>query len=163
MNRSAAALLCAVAVVASPARAEEGWPRIGGHLGIALPIVSFGQGVSLIGRDTLNIGLTPGITVKLDERWSIDFEFIAFNDFRTGGVTTFVVDPGVLYNFGPVTAGLRVATVVGNNVNVGLVPIVVKPFRINERFSYFIELDVPVFFRATGASVALQLQTGVAF
>ena len=145
--------------------------RLGGHLGVALPIVTLGDPVSVLGRDHGLLGVTPGVSLKLDARWTIDFEFIALNDFRNGGATTFVVDPGVLYNFGPVVAGLRVATQVGAPVNFGLVPILVAPFRISNAVSYFVELDLPIFVRDSTdglnhnlrPSATVQLQTGFAF
>ncbi len=143
------------------------WPRLGGHLGLALPVVSVGGGgASVFGKNHASVGLTPGVTFKLDEHWRIDFEFVALNDFKNGGATTLVVDPGVLYSFGSFTAGLRVATQVGAPANFGVVPIAVLPFALTDKFTYFVELDLPLFFRdANGvqASVTAQLQTGVAF
>ena len=83
--------------------------------------------------------------------------------------TLLVVDPGVVYNFGPVAAGLRLAVQIGEGVafNFGLVPIVVVPFAINKRLSYFVELDLPVFVFATPtrtiANLTILPQTGFAF
>ena len=160
-----------------------GWPRVGGHFGIAIPIAAFdNDGTSAIGRDFVQVGVTPGITVKVTERWAVDFEFIGFSrwDLNKAGTpdkshTIFVVDPGVVYNFGPVAAGLRLATQIGEGVplNFGLVPIVVVPFPINKHLSYFLELDLPVFVTATAGtpttdsrvlgSLTILLQTGFAF
>ena len=51
-----------------------GWPRVGGHFGIAIPIAAFdNDGTSAIGRDFVQVGVTPGITVKVTERWAVDF------------------------------------------------------------------------------------------
>src|SRR5689334_13399000 len=84
---------------------------VGGHLGFALPILTIASSdTTVIGADFVNVGITPGITVHLDEHWSVDFEFIAFNKWKSGtSTTTFVVDPGVVYSFGSLAAGLRVA------------------------------------------------------
>src|SRR4051794_31909238 len=169
------------AKAAAPAFPET--PRVGGHFGLALPIVAFdNDGTSAIGRDFAQIGVTPGLTVKLTDRWAIDFEFIAFGrwDLNKNGVpdkshTIFVVDPGVVYNFGPVAAGLRLAVQIGQDVplNFGLVPIGVVPFKISKRVSYFLELDLPVFITAVAGtattpsrvigSLTILLQTGFAF
>lgn len=164
-------------------------PRVGGHFGLALPVVAFdNDGTSAIGRDFVQVGVTPGITVKLTERWAVDFEFIAFSrwDLERPGTpdkshTIFVADPGVVYNFGPVAAGLRLAVQVGEGVplNFGLVPIAVVPFKVTRRLSYFLELDLPVFVTASAGapatattpasdarvvgSLAILLQTGFAF
>lgn len=134
------------------------WPRVGGHFGLALSIAFFdNDGSHVIGRDYVQIGVTPGITLKLD------------------------VDPGVVYNFGRVAGGLRLAAQIGEGVplNFGIVPIVVVPFAINKKLSYFLELDLPVFVHAYAGvpataltpavdsrvvgSLTILLQTGFAF
>lgn len=162
---------------APPAKPAPSWPRVGGHFGLALAIVTVdNDGTTAIGRDFAQVGVTPGITLKLSEHWNIDFEFIAFSrfDLNPPGVpnkshTLVVVDPGVVYNFGPVAAGLRLAMQIGEGValNFGLVPIVVVPFKICKQLSYFLELDLPVFVfgepgRAVGSFNVL-FQTGFAF
>ena len=191
-------VLCAIGLCAGQPRAEEAppakaaapafpsWPRVGGHFGLALPIVAFdNDGTTVLGRDFAQVGVTPGITIKIAERWAVDFEFIGFGrwDLTTPARshTVFVVDPGVVYNFGPVAGGLRLATQIGEGVplNFGLVPIVVVPFKISSKLSYFLELDLPVFVTArAGApataltaatsdrvigSLTILLQTGFAF
>jgi hypothetical protein len=135
--------------------------RVGGHFGLALPIATFdNDGATAIGRDFVQVGVTPGITVKLDDQWAIDFEFIAFSRWDLKPVdrshTIFVADPGVVYNFGPVAAGLRLAVQVGEGVplNFGIVPIVVVPFKISSKVSYFVELDLPVFVTAVAGTPA---------
>jgi hypothetical protein len=166
---SAGLLLCVATIgTASAQTAAPTGPRLGGHLGTAVPIVTFGRETTLIGRDFTTIGLTPGVTFHLDDKWAIDFEFIAFNEVKkTPAPTTFIVDPGVLRKFDGFTAGLRVATQVGAPTNIGLVPIVVVPMKINDQLSYFVEADVPLFLRDDGTkmqpSATLLLQTGVAF
>jgi hypothetical protein len=191
MTRSAPLLsLALIALVPTAARADEvpltsekppvtpppqTSPRIGGHFGTALPLVTFSDETSVIGSDFWAFGLTPGITVKLDDHWMIDFEFIGLSrwekvkDGPDVSRTLWVVDPGVLYNFGSVVAGVRTAMVIGQfqPMNFGLVPIVVLPFSVSEKVKYFLELDVPTFITAgtdkTRGSVGLQLQTGFAF
>jgi hypothetical protein len=150
-----ALLTASTAAIAEENAPPPSWPRVGGHFGLALPIAAFdNDGSTVIGRDFVQVGVTPGITVKLDPHWAIDFEFIAFSrwDLNPPGVpnkshTILVVDPGVVYNFGRVAAGLRLAVQIGEAVplNFGIVPIVVVPFKINKKLSYFLELDLPVF------------------
>jgi hypothetical protein len=195
-------VVIALFITAVPVAAEEGgppakaagpgfpsWPRVGGHFGLAISLASFdNNGNSVIGRDFVQIGVTPGITLKLSDRWAVDFEFIGFSrwDLNPPGTpdkshTIFVVDPGVVYNFGPVAAGLRLAVQIGEGVglNFGLVPIVVVPFKITSKLSYFLELDLPVFVMGTAGvpataltpavesraigSLTILLQTGFAF
>jgi len=191
-------VLCVIGLCGGQPRAEEAppakaaapefpsWPRVGGHFGLALPIVAFdNDGTTVLGRDFAQVGVTPGITIKIAERWAVDFEFIGFGrwDLTTPARshTVFVVDPGVVYNFGPVAGGLRLATQIGEGVplNFGLVPIVVVPFKISSKLSYFLELDLPVFVTAKAGvpataltpatsdrvigSLTILLQTGFAF
>jgi hypothetical protein len=175
MHRMMLAALFTVSLLPSIADAQEAhppaspaMPKLGGHLGMALPIATFSKDTTVIGDDFVTVGLTPGLTVHLDDKWVIDFEFIAFNEIKnTPATTTFIVDPGVLYKFDGFVAGLRVATQVGAPTNVGLVPIVVVPFKISDVLSYFVELDVPLFLRDNGtemrASATVLLQSGMAF
>lgn len=164
------AVVWAAVAGAGSAAAQEAPPqrRVGGHLGFALPILTAGSDTTVIGRDFVNVGITPGITVKLDDHWSIDFEFIAFNQWNSGTQrTTFVVDPGVVYAFSHLSAGLRVATEVGAPRNIGLVPIVVKPFDLGNGLCWFLELDLPFFLRDDGSamkpSVTVLFQSGIGF
>ncbi len=162
------AALAAVALASSEAHAEGAYPRVGGHVGMAVPVLTLAKNSTVIGADFVTVGLTPGITVHLDDRWAIDFEFIAFNEVKnTPALTTFIVDPGVVRKFDGFAAGLRVATQVGAPTNIGVVPIVVVPFKVSEQLSYFIEGDLPLFLRDSGTSMqpsaTLLLQTGVSF
>jgi hypothetical protein len=173
--RRYALCLALVLLPATAARADDttapAWPRLGGHFGLALSIASFDNtGNFVIGRDYVQVGVTPGITVKLTPHWAIDFEFIGFSrwDRLPTGVndvshTIFVVDPGVVYNFGRVAAGLRLAVQIGQDVplNFGMVPIVVVPFAITKRLSYFLELDLPVFVLATAGKAATAITPAV--
>lgn len=157
----------------TPAPSPDGPPKVypapGAHLGMALPILTIGASeTTTIGSDFVNVGLTPGLTLHLDEKWAIDFEFIAFNDLKNAGArTTFVVDPGILRKFDGFVAGLRVATQVGAPTNSGVVPIFVLPFKLSDRSVYFLELDIPLFVRDNGrkpeGSATVLFQTGFGF
>ncbi|PTL76643.1 hypothetical protein [Vitiosangium sp. GDMCC 1.1324] len=161
------------------AAAEESapaWPRLGGHVGLALPVVKFQTGgVSAIGADFLQVGLAPGVTVMLDEHWAVDFEVVGYSIWRfasdsaaASSSTALVVDPGVIYNFGPVATGLRLAMQTGGGVpvNGGLIPLVNKGFPIG-KMKWFIELDLPFFVLGspgtTTVSFSPQVHTGIAF
>jgi hypothetical protein len=177
----AALSLCAVARAEADKGASElpaSWPQVGGHWGIALPFVEVGSApAAFIGKNFFQFGLTPGLTLKLDEHWAIDFEFIGFSRWEigpggaaVGSHTIWVVDPGLIYNFGWVKAGLRTAMQIGEGIpfNFGLVPIVVIPFPLSARVAYFLEFDIPVFLFARPSGVtwtvtAPLFQTGIGF
>jgi hypothetical protein len=147
-----------------PAAPAPSYPRVGGHVGVAIPLVTFADPITGIGADYAKIGLAPGITVKLSDRWAVDFEFVAYSNFFKGQPqTTFVVDPGLVYNFGPFAAGLRAAIIVNDRPNLGFIPIILKGFPISERVNLFVELDLPVFFSDTGPALTIQPQAGVSF
>jgi hypothetical protein len=90
------ATLCLTLVLLAPGVAyaqygepQPSAPRVGGHFGLALSIASFDNtGNFVIGRDYVQIGVTPGIIVKLTQHWSVDFEFIGFSriDINPPGV-----------------------------------------------------------------------------
>lgn len=153
------------------------WPRVGGHLGLAIPVVKFEtEGTTAIGADFLQVGLAPGITVKLNERWAIDFETVAYTtwQFAQGETparasTVVVVDPGVIYNCGSFATGLRTAVQIGEQVpfNVGLIPLVNYGLFPLGKLKWFVELDLPFFVLgrpgSTSVSFSPQIQTGVSF
>src|SRR5690349_11389494 len=131
----------------APPEAREKEPpklrRLGGHLGLGVPIVTVGTlGTSVIGRDFGTTGITAGINVGLTEKWSIDFEFIALGNFKPSGLpgpeashTLIVLDPGVVYNAGFLFTGIRVAMRVPSplgGAEFGLIPIIGKAFKIND-------------------------------
>src|SRR4051794_29111884 len=83
------------------AESTETWPQVGGHWGLALSLLNVGTApAQFIGRDYWQAGLTPGLTLKLDDHRAIDFEFIAFSVWNVGpggaGInahTLWVADP----------------------------------------------------------------------
>jgi hypothetical protein len=110
------------------------------------------------------------MTVHLDDKWAIDFEFIAFNQLKSPashGTTTLVVDPGIIRKFDGFNLGLRVAAKVGERINSALIPIFVLPFKVSKRSVYFVEVDLPTFLTDNGRkpelSSTFQIQTGFGF
>jgi len=151
---------------AAPAVAPEpDYPRVGGHFGLALPLVTIGKQTAAIGADYTLLGLAPGVTVKLSERWAIDFEMVAYSNFHDStAVSSLVVDPGVIYNFGFAAAGLRTAVHVGKVTNWGFIPIILKAFKLGDGpVSIFVELDLPIFINDDGVALTIQPQAGVGF
>lgn len=166
------------AITPSPARSEKEhiaasgkqYPAVGGHLGLAVPIVTFQKhsAAQNIGSDFVKLGASFGTTIHLDEHWAIDFELIAYNDVKTtaNGVGV-LIDPGVVRKFENFNLGLRVATNVAVPANVALIPAIIVPFRISSTLAYYIEADVPVGVANVGGTalfnLTFQIQTGFAF
>lgn len=147
-------------VTEPPRAAPQQYPAVGAHIGTAVPIVTVSDSTTAIGADFVNIGVTPGLTVHLDDKWALDFEFIAFNHFKDHKNTTFIVDPGIIRKFDGFNAGLRVATEVGAEPNSGIVPIFVLPIKVSQRSVYFIEADLPLFLRQRTTTTTKTLSDG---
>src|SRR5690242_20333471 len=63
----------------SGAEESSTWPRLGGHVGLAVPIVKIATGgTTVIGADFLQLGIASGVTIKLDEHWAIDLEGVGY-------------------------------------------------------------------------------------
>src|SRR4051794_34005177 len=92
------------------ARESAVYPKPGGHVGVAVPVVIVGNDSQVIFSDFFDVGLVPGISVQLDETWVVDFEFIVFDRLKEKyGPPTMVVGPGVIAKLGALNAGLRLA------------------------------------------------------
>lgn len=169
---------CQAFAQASAAEDSSTWPRLGGHVGLAVPIVKIATGgVTAIGADFIQIGIVPGVTIKLDEHWAMDLEGVGYTtwQFAEGATparasTAFVVDPGVIYNFGSFATGLRLGTQIGEGVpfNGGLIPLVNFGLFPLGKFKWFAELDLPFFVLGEPGSSATvsfspQIHTGVSF
>jgi hypothetical protein len=168
------AVAAAIAVWSSavPDRAalgeEDGKPvegivdRLGGHVGIALPLVVFqGDEATSLG-DKFSIGIPVGIGVKIRPDLIFDMELVPF---ITDSRTNLVVHPGLIYNFyGAWAAGLRVG-VETNGDSWGFTPLINRNlFEIAEGVNLFAELDIPIrFVKDQDTAVAIATHFGVGF
>jgi hypothetical protein len=161
---------------ANTASASEPAPeqhlKLGGHFALGVPILTVGTpGTSVIGRDFGSLALVGGVNFAFDAHWSIDFEMIAVGNFKdaTSGVsqTTFVFDPGAIYDFGFLFTGVRLAMRVPaplGGAELGFIPIVGKGFKLNDKLAYYVELDLPMFIHApAGFTFNVFIQTGIGF
>lgn len=155
----------AVAEQSAPSAPAKEFPRVGGHVGLAIPLVTIADPVTAIGADYTLIGLAPGVTVHLSKRWSVDFEMVAYSNFwGSAAESSLVIDPGLVYHFDWASVGLRTAVHVGKTQNWGFIPIIVKGFPIGDGTTkVFVELDLPLFFNEAGAALTVQPQAGIAF
>ena len=79
-----------------------------------------------------------------------------------GGRTGLVIDPGVVYNFGPVAAGLRLAWQQADS-NFGLIPLVNKGILDIGEATWFVEAAFPTFYADAGVQTNLVLHSGIGF
>jgi hypothetical protein len=97
-----AALALWVALAPAPVAADEPVPvapppapkNIGGHIGVATPLVTISDSTTTIG-DNVTVVDPIGVTVKVSDRVAVDFEVVVSTPLRPkGGTTTLIVDPG---------------------------------------------------------------------
>jgi hypothetical protein len=164
-------LIVGVVIASSPAIAlgvGEG-RSIGGHIGVATPLVTRTSESSANTdiSDTFTLVVPIGVTAKLSEKLAVDFETQVVSPLKPkGGVSKLVVAPGVVYNLGVVAAGLRVASSIGDPPNVGLIPIINRGLFPVGGATWFVEAAFPTFWhRAPDPRVTFDvvIHTGIAF
>ncbi|HEY7370588.1 MAG TPA: hypothetical protein VIF57_00310 [Polyangia bacterium] len=155
-----------VVSAAPPAAPSSGTRMVGGHVGAAMPVVSFhseGQTTRTPG-DQLTIAVPIGVSVHVSPLWVVDFEVIAASDVKPWGGTGLTIDPGVIYVGGPVALGLRTKFDVSAPANFGLIPLVHKGLVDVGEANWFVEAAFPITaMRDTGYSLAAVFHTGFAF
>ena len=151
-------------------------PGIGGHVGIATPLVFIrsedppgSQSIS----DQFTLAFPIGIGFKLTDKLAIDFETIVGNPIHPRGGTGFTVDPGIVYDTGAFVIGGRLGFDVGAPTNFKLIPLIHKAIaNIGAGANWFVEGAVPVTFSftsdATGANKSaveldIVFHTGIGF
>ncbi len=122
-------------------------PRVGGHVGVAFPIVTREGGRTTTISEDFIVGFPFGITIRNSTPFAFDFEFVpTINNSPTQDVTL-TVHPGIVYSFRRNYAvGIRAAFDIGADTY-GFTPIVNRTFKIRGRTGFFIEADFPVRFR----------------
>jgi hypothetical protein len=163
MMRPLALLLTACAVaLPSAARADD---RLGGHFGAVFPLVTRTEGTTTTISDQFKIGFPTGITVKTNEQWAFDLEFVPV--VTSNRFTSLTVHPGVIRSLpNSLAVGLRMAFDVRES-SWGFTPLLNRGFPVGP-VTYFVESVVPIRFlqNAVGksqTSIGLGVHVGVGF
>jgi hypothetical protein len=135
-------------------------PRLGGHVGVATPFVTVSKQTTTIG-DQFTLLHPIGISVKF-EKVTVDFETVVVNPISPSGRVGLVIDPGVVYNFGPVAAGLRLAWQQADS-NFGLIPLVNKGIVDIGEATWFVEAAFPTFYSDSSVQFNMVLHSGIGF
>lgn len=152
-----------------PAAFAHAQPRLGGHIGIATPLLQVNENETNDISDNTVIVNPIGITVKLTERLAVDFETQVISPVDPSGrSSSFVVAPGVVYNLGPAAVGLRLASEIGQPVNVGLIPLVNRGLVVGDVATWFVEAAFPFFVHSqpradSDFTFDVVIHTGIAF
>ncbi len=146
---------------------------LSGHVGVALPLVTFANGTGVQSTTTLgdsfNIVFPFGVGLRPQGSPVVfDFELVPEVHPSTRS-TTLLVHPGVILPLdNGFAVGLRAAFEIDQHA-LGFTPLVAKGFAIpDSHFKWFIEGDLPVRFGQTSAgndttSVGIVVHTGIAF
>ena len=162
-------LVVVMGVALHPSWASAQARAVGGHVGVATSFVTVSTTTQTI-SDRFPLIVPIGIGINVSERVVIDFETQVALPIHPAGATTFNVDPGIIYNFGPVAAGLRVLFPIGASpATVGLIPLINKGFADLGFGTWFIEAAFPVQYHGSGpgtdsrVTLDLVLHTGIGF
>jgi hypothetical protein len=124
-------------------------PGVGGHVGVAIPLVflrSADPGNQTI-SDQFNLAFPIGIGFNLTEKIALDLETVVGNPIRPRGTTGVTIDPGVVYNAGPVVLGVRIGWDIGAPTNFKVIPLIHKGIApIGAGATWFVEAAFPVTF-----------------
>ena len=154
-------------VSSTPAPVAPSGPRmVGGHVGAAVPVVSFHS----VGKttqtpsDQFTIAVPIGVSVHVAPLWVVDFEVVVASDVKPWGGTGLTIDPGIVYVGEPVAIGLRAKFDVSSNANFGLIPLIHKGIVDIGEANWFVEAAFPITAtRGAGYALAAVAHTGFAF
>jgi len=149
-------------------QAEPKPPRFGGHVGVVIPIVTRGNGITTTIADDFIIGFPFALVVKTDSPVAFDFEFVPTINTPSNQDFRFLIHPGIVYAFNKkYLVGVRGAYEIGTG-NYGFTPIAQRSFKLTKKTRYFIEADVPVRWarrpdRSRFASIQFAIHAGISF
>lgn len=134
----------------APAPASSAHPiGIEGHVGIATAVVTVttgNNGKTTTPGDQFTLQHPIGIGFQLTDKLAVDFETVFVNPIKPRGTTGLLVDPGVVYNTGPVVLGIRLALPVMADTSYGVIPLVHKAvYDLGHGANWFVELAFPTF------------------
>lgn len=147
------------------------FPFVGGHVGIATPLVTLKSKGNEADISNTGVILDPiGVTVHVSPKIAIDFEMVVVNKVAPQPTQTgLVVDPGIIYNAGPVALGLRLAFqptsqgATGSSASVGLIPLVNRGLVDFGGATWFVEAAFPTFIVDQSVQFNVVLHTGIGF
>ena len=150
-------------VAAAPTPTPATGPRmVGGHVGAAVPVVSF-HSVGT-GTQTPSDQLTSVVVFQFPLPSDRDFEVVVASDVKPWGSTGLTIDPGLIYVGEPVALGLRAKFDVSANANFGLIPLIHKGIVDIGEANWFVEAAFPITAtRGEGYALAAVAHTGFAF
>jgi hypothetical protein len=153
----------AAAPDAAAAHPQPAGDRIGGHLGVAFPLLMAEHPTKNIG-DQFNVAAPIGVTVKVADALAVDFEVVvATHIHQHSAPTGLTIDPGVVYNWGPVATGLRVKFDINSPPNIGVIPLINRGLVDLGGATWFIEAAFPTTYVNDKVNFDVVFHTGIGF
>jgi hypothetical protein len=157
----------ATAQASPPSAPDSLQRRITGHVGVGTPFVTYhtSKAVQRVTsfRDDFTLVAPLGLGFHVGPSLTFDFEVQVTTGVKPEGLTTAVIDPGVLYSLGRFTPGFRLAWQLNVNQNIGFIPLVDVTLIRAPEATWFVEASVPAFLQNKNLTVAGSFQTGVSF
>jgi hypothetical protein len=161
----------------SPAYVSAQVRQVGGHIGVATSFVTVAsRSDPVTGKSTqtfddrVPLVVPIGISVHTSDTTVVDFETQVALKLHPAGSTDLNIAPGIVSNFGPAAAGLRLVLPIGANPSaVGLIPLINKGIADIGLGTWFIEAAFPIVYHGSGPSTDgyvtfdAVLHTGIGF
>ena len=168
--RWAVAALVAIAFAFALPGQASAQNSVGGHIGIAFPLVTHAGGETTTIADNFTVAFPMGVTIKRDgSKLAFDFEFVAAVQ-KTPRRVNLTVHPGLIWDLGHNFAGGIRAAFDVNQTSYGFTPLLAYGWAIkgHKNNKVFLEFDLPVRFAKPSpgnnvASVTAAIHLGTAF
>lgn len=157
---------------AAPATANP-HPGIGGHVGLAIPLVFLNSDKTQTIGDKVVLAFPIGIGFKLTDKAAIDFETIVGDQVHPRNGTGLTVDPGIVVDMGSFVLGGRLGFDINAPTNFKLIPLIHKAVaNVGAGANWFVEAAFPVTFSfttdalgndKTTAELDIVFHTGIGF
>ncbi len=143
---------------------------LGGHIGFVQPIITFQSGETANGFSPHTIGFPMGITIRKNEKFAFDLEFVPFISSVKDGdgnsnsvVNELIIHPGLLWGIGDkLTFGNRLAYETQSG-RYGITPLLNKGFTLGKT-NVFAEFVLPIRVgNGQDISVTAALHFGIGF
>lgn len=146
-----------------PPPTQQKRKEIEGHIGVAVLLVMIAHPTTTFVKK-FNLAAPIGMGIKLNESLVFDFETIVITHLnQRDNPTSFTVDPGLVCDFGPFSAGLRLKWDVGEPPNIGAIPLVHRALVDLKGAVWFVEADFPITYVKEKVSFNIVLHTGIGF
>jgi hypothetical protein len=158
-----ACVLLGAPQLAAATEEESFVDRLGGHIGVAVPLVTVADGDATSVADSTTVAIPMGLTI-LRAVGPLAFDMEVVPAVSEGHEVDVTLHPGLIYPGRFAAFGMRAAFEVDSNAY-GFTALIARPLWIGESLNLFVELDVPVRFPPgpVGSVVGVATHVGIGF